>query len=302
MTSTTGPWQGLITSWVRALKASNKSERTVVLYQHAASQFVAWVAEAFPELDSDGILREHVEQFLIDYAQTHKPTTVSLTYRALQQWFAWLVDEEELDKDPTTRMPAPMVPELLPPVLTQAQLLALLKACEGKGFAARRDTAIIRMFIDTGGRRAEVCGLQLHDLDLELGQARVLGKGRRERIIPIGAKTTQALDRYLRLRSRHRLAAGPHLWLGDNGRGVLQPNGVSQMLERRGIQAGIGKVNPHRFRHTASHRWLAAGGSESDLMQLNGWKSRAMVLRYGASVASERARDAHRKLALGDQL
>jgi integrase len=74
------------------------------------------------------------------------------------------------------------------------------------------------------------------------------------------------------------------------------------MLDRRAEKAGVGHVHPHQFRHTAAHRWLAEGGGEGDLMMLMGWKSRQMVSRYDASAAAERARDAHRRMALGDRL
>lgn len=295
-------WTGLAASWARSLKAANKSERTRTLYEHAAAQWTAWVTDAHPDLTPDGVRRAHVEGFLIAYAETRKPSTVSLTYRALQQWFGWMVDEDELEHDPTDRMPTPIVPETLIPVLTMEQLAALIAVCEGKDFADRRDMAIIRLFLDTGARRAEVAGLQVDDLDLDGQTARVLGKGRRERIVPYGAKTAQSLDRYLRVREGHRRAALPALWLGQGGRGPLNPDALNQLLERRGIEAGIGKVHPHQFRHTSSHRWLAAGGQGEELMSLNGWKSRSMLLRYGASVAAERARDSHRRLGLGDQL
>jgi site-specific recombinase XerD len=127
-----------------------------------------------------------------------------------------------------------------------------------------------------------------------------LGKGHRPRACPFGDKTGQAIERYLRERNKHALAKRPELWLG--ARGVLTGNGITQMLRRRAPQAGIDHLHPHMFRHTFAHRWLAEGGQEQDLMRLAGWRSREMLTRYGASAANERAREAHRRLALGDRV
>jgi site-specific recombinase XerC len=126
---------------------------------------------------------------------------VALTCRyygiSRQCFYAWLEDEGEIAADPMAKMKPPAIPEQPVPVLPDEALRRLFAACAGKDFEARRDTAMIMLLLDSGARRAELVGLCVEDLDFEHDVARVIGKGRRERALPLGRKTAVALDRYL---------------------------------------------------------------------------------------------------------
>jgi site-specific recombinase XerD len=154
-------------------------------------------------------------------------------------------------------------------------------------FVDIRDRAILMFFRSTGARRSEVANLRVTDIDLDQLAAIVTGKASRMRIVRFDAATGLALTRYLRARKNQRHAASEMLWIGVDG--ALNPDAFNLLFGRRSERAGI-RVNPHRFRHDFSHRYLAAGGQETDLMQQNGWTSREMLQRYGASAAAERAR------------
>jgi site-specific recombinase XerD len=290
-------------SWQRSLRAQNRSVRTIEAYLLAVAQLDAWLVEHGHSTDVARIERTQVEGFISHVLDTRSSATAKQRYMSLRSFFGWLIDEEEINDSPMAKMRPPKVEERPPPVLTVDELRALIAACAGTSFDDRRDAAIVLMLIDTGMRSSELIGLTGADIDLDNGVAHVLGKGGKHRAAPFGDQTTQALDRYLRVRVRHPHARSEALLLGK--RGPITRSGLGQIIKRRGRQAGVDPMYPHLLRHTFVHRWLASGGQEGDVVRILGWsrKSAAQMLdRYGASAATERAFGAHRKIGPVDTL
>jgi site-specific recombinase XerD len=296
----------LIASFLRSKRASNKTPSTIASYSADMTYLSRWCAEHGRTIET--LRRQDIETYLDELlAAGLSPATADRRRRTFVQFYRWAVAEEEVALDPMLRIDAIKIPEDPPPVVTPAEMAALLKACEtprkaGNGpaplalqFENKRDRAILLTLHNTGMRASELVGIHLDDLNLSVGTetVTVLGKGRRRRTVALVPAVADAIDKYLRHRRKHRLAALPHLWLGS--RGPLTDNGMRQMLQRRCDDAGIEHINPHRFRHTFAHRALSKGISDGDLMSIAGWNSPQMLRRYGASEAANRAQAAHRE-------
>ena len=307
----TSVWEDYRDSWVRSLRARNLAPRTITSYAGCVYNIARWALTQTPPIVDPTMMSKAQ---VVDYLawQNERPTyrgkphsagSVAKEHRSIRVFFTWLAAEEDV-ANPMTGVAVPLTPEQPVDPFSDDELSALLGACKGSTFVQRRDTALIRLLLDTGVRLAEAAMLRLDEVSMRDGVVQVMGKGRRRRAVPVSAKTVEALDRYLRARRRHKDASSDWFWLAEHPhRGKMGTSGVQQMLARRAREAGIeGRANPHRFRHTAASAFLAAGGLEGDAMHLFGWKSQQMLHRYTAKQAHDRAIAAARRFALGDRV
>jgi site-specific recombinase XerD len=293
-------------SFVRHLRAQNVSPNTVYAYAGAVVSLGEYLVQNDLPTDIRAIERQHIERWQESLLSKYKPATAHQRYRGAQRFFHWYqsIDDAETFRSPMAKLRPPKLDEYMPTVLTIDELRSLLAVTSGKSFEDRRDAALLRIFFDTGARRAEVANLKWsadeRDVDLATGQIRLFGKGRRERYTQLSPKTIEALEAYIRARRSHPRADEPWLWLGRKGR--LTDSGIAQAIRDIGMRAGIPGLHPHVLRHSWRHHAASAGMSREDMMALGGWRSDAMLRRYASSTANARALEAARDIALGDKL
>jgi site-specific recombinase XerD len=289
----------LVDSWVIAMKAANRSESTRKIYTTSVERYLTWCdGNSQPRRIDRGQVSEWIAALLDGGAQ---PATAAARLAGVRQFSKWLAAEGEIAEDPLLRLNAPKGDIPITPVLSDDELKALIKACQGQSLRHRRDEAIVRLMAETGMRAGELIALEVDDVDIVRGLAYIRrGKGGKGRIVPFGAHTARAVDRYIRLRRGHPGADTRGLWLGARTRQPLGPHGLRVTLLERAEAAGIQGFHPHVLRHTAASRWLSAGGTEGGLMSVAGWSSREMLDRYARVTAAERAAAEARGLNLGD--
>jgi len=300
----------------RSLARRNRSESTVTVYRKSFESFWRWATVegiTDPAEVDYKVINAWTDHLLAapvvrngrpvlspnGEPRTLEASTRRIRYANLRPFFTWHAKEFD-HAHPFDRADAPGDDRPSPiPVIELDDVRRLLATATGPDFIDRRDTAIIRVLFDTGARLGELINMTVEGWDRRNDFLTLTGKTG-TRVVPAAPSTGEALSRYLRVRKAHTQARVPDLWLGAKGR--LGATGVAQLLRRRCEEAGVGHINPHRFRHTWAHTFRAEGGSEGDLMYLAGWSSTAMAHRYGRSAASERAQETARHLNLGDRL
>ena len=290
----------LLPSWELHLRAERKSPQTVKSYGDGVRAYLNWCSQhGKPAILDRRQLREFIDGLLTAGA---KPATAVSRHLSVRRFSGWLAEEGEQAVDPLYGLRSPRLDKPVIEPLTDDQLRALLKACRGPDMRDKRDEAILRLMFTTGARAGEVVAMQVNDLNLRSVPPTVIirrGKGGKGRVIPIAVEAAAAIDKYMRVRRSHKLKDDPALWLGDRGK-HFSYYALHKTLAMRAHMAHVEGFHPHRLRHTAAHRWLAKGGSESGLMAVAGWTRPDMLVRYTSAQASVRAAEEAQRLNLGE--
>lgn len=200
------------------------------------------------------------------------PYTVAAYLRPVRRLFRWLEQEGLIDDNPAGKLKLSQPGRREPKAVSMEDFQKLLAATEGDDPTHRRDRALLLFLADTGCRVGGVAGLQVADVDLERGLARVTEKGDKTRLVPFSQFTRDALLAWLEVRP----SEGPWLFvnLGSRGQERLTADAIGEVLRRLKRRAGVkGPVNPHAFRHAFAREYLRAGGDLSTLADILGHSS-----------------------------
>ncbi|HTK91240.1 MAG TPA: tyrosine recombinase XerC [Verrucomicrobiae bacterium] len=190
--------------------------------------------------------------------------------------YRFLARRELVATNPARQLASPRLPRRLPSVLPKDESKELLDAPAEDTLAGRRDRALLELLYASGLRVAECCGLDLEDVDRRHGSVRVMGKGSKERVVPVGEIALEALEAYLDRRG------GGHGPLFRNARGTrLSTRSVHSIVRRRARAAGLARrVTPHTFRHTFATHLLGEGADLRFIQELLGHSRLSTTQRY----------------------
>ncbi len=265
-------------TWLASEKG--RSVNTLAAYRRDLAAYQAWLDEH--GLDLATVQTGDIEAYvgaLRDLGRA--PASVARATVAVRSLHAFAAAEGLLDRDPAADVETPRVPRGLPKALTEAQVTSLLDAVVGTDPVARRDRTILEVLYGTGMRISELVGLSLGDVDLGDRLVRVLGKGDKERVIPLGRHAHDELSAWLAIGGRGAMAPSRWARRGDaeavflNQRGGrLSRQGAWGIVRRYGHQVGLDDVlTPHALRHSCATHMLDHGADIRAVQELLGHAS-----------------------------
>ena len=274
------------------------SERTLRNYSHALDAYRNWRGDGFTswrECTADDFRTYLFELMKQEMARS----TIRLRFAALRSFYKFLVHRRGMEASPLNDVQLPKTEKKLPVVLTLAQMEQLLEMPRKIDLDSRampwqvsRDVAIMELFYSSGLRVSELVALDVRDADFLSETLRVIGKGNKERLVPIGSQAMQAIQKY---RSEAKVHEGP-LFINKNkdpAKRRLSVRSVQMLLKKYLAASDIGfEVTPHKLRHTFATHMLDHGADLRSVQTLLGHASLSTTQIY-THVTKERMREAY---------
>ena len=284
--------RNLIQGFKLSCQTECKSPKTVEWYTGFLDRFHNFLERNNCPTDVSYLNRSHIRDF-IRYLQVEarvphtgtplSPATIQGYIRTLKAFFSWAIREEYLRSNPMAVISMPKSPTKIIRTFTDEQMAKLTDVCLRSNGNGHRNLTILLLFLDSGLRVSELVGIELDDVNLSEGHIIIRqGKGRKERIVPVGSIVQKSLWKYINLYRPKPLTDNiTKLFLSDNGL-PLTKSGIQQMMRRLASRAGITGVrcSPHTFRHSFAKRYLMNGGDIFSLQRILGHSSLASVRLY----------------------
>ncbi len=271
--------------WIRIEKG--RSPRTIASYGQDLIAFEETIKDRHTSLLA--VTPEDIDAHLEGLRQRGRsPATIARSRSCLKGLYQFLVDEGELGLDPTTSAGAVRVPSRLPKALSEDEIERLIDSVTGDDPLAIRDRAILELLYGTGARVSEVVRLDLSDMAYDDGLLRLVGKGDKERLVPLGRPAQAAIARWSGSEGRDRIHEKPATSRTDlqalflNKRGTrISRQGIHLLVQTRAQRAGLSAhVSPHVLRHSCATHMLAHGADVRVVQELLGHASVATTQLY----------------------
>ncbi len=265
-----------IEHFINSLKAeSNISIHTERAYIRDLEEFVSFI-----DKNPEGIGNLDIRAFLASlYQRGLKKTSISRKLAAIRSFFKYLHREGIVGKNPAKLVSSPRLPKILPRFLSIDDVFSLMDVPQGETFRATRDKAILELLYSSGLRVSELVSLDMADLDIKEGLIRVKGKGKKERIVPVGSKAMDAIKNYLpeRITKKRRSSA---IFLNNSG-GRLTERSIRRILLTYSRILNLkGNLSPHTLRHTFATHMLHGGADLRSIQELLGHSSLSTTQKY----------------------
>ena len=245
------------------------SDNYQLLVQHSLDSFRGWLEKNTPVREWRATEPQHITDFLAARKRSGlQASTVRLDAVAVRIFFRFLSARRAWESNPAETLALPRPVKHLPETLNQEQVRRLIESITATDPLGLRDRAMVELLYSSGLRVSELCNARLEEIDLEAGFIRTTGKGRKTRIVPIGAPARDAIQRYLQTERPKlvRKKTGAEIFLSIRGKKLTPPR-IRQLLNAYAARAGIEMhVHPHMLRHSfATH--LLGGGADLRVIQ-----------------------------------